>query len=198
MAASILLWANCAQPQETTRNVTFVTPANTAKLKNANDAGVVIEIKPADEIPIGSKVVFSISSQKPGYLILIDVDSAGKVTQRYPNLYSMALPQGASDKANFVIPGKPFLVPDLGNPFAHFEYIAEAPAGEGLIIALLSPKPVHVADLPDIPQELVGKPEAANFLFDAARNLRIAPREAQAPLVDPQWSFAMKTYFIKP
>ncbi len=48
--ALTLSWANPAQPQGATRNITFVKPANTPKLDKANDAGVAIEIKPADEI----------------------------------------------------------------------------------------------------------------------------------------------------
>jgi hypothetical protein len=188
--------ALCAQ--ETTRGVTVVAPTRLEMPQYDNFAGLALDILPSAEFPIGSKVAFKLTANKPGYLILIDVDANGKVSQRYPNLLSMTLPQGANEAANFIEPGKTVLIPDLRNPFAHFEYVAEPPEGPGLIMALLSPKPVHVVDLPDVPRNLAGQPAAADFLKDAARNLRIAPREAQAPLQDPNWSFVVKPYSIIP
>ncbi len=192
------LWSAAAFGQGATRNVTVVSPVAPDLATTDNAAGVTIDILPAEQFAIGSKVGFRVTTQKPGYLILIDVDAAGKVTQRYPNLYSMALPAGASENANLVQPGKPVAIPDLSNPFAHFEYIAEAPAGQGLIMALISPRPVHVVDLPDVPPEMLGGKAAVDFLRDAARRLRIAGRDASAPLADPQWSFAVKPYAITP
>ncbi|VTZ48153.1 conserved exported hypothetical protein [Methylocella tundrae] len=197
-AAVLGLCSAGAFAQGVTRNVTVVNPSSLSEVNADNAAGVAIDILPSDQFAIGAKVVFRVTTKKPGYLILVDVDASGKVTQRYPNLYSMALPAGASENANLVQPGKPVAIPDLSNPFAHFEYIAEAPAGQGLILALLSPKPVHVVDLPDVPQEMIGTNAAANFLYDAARRLRIAGRDAGAPLADPQWSFAVKSYSITP
>jgi hypothetical protein len=186
-----------------TRNVTIVAPPSVAppkpdEFEAENAAGVTIDILPADQFAIGAKVGFRVTVKKPGYLILVDVDSTGKVTQRFPNLYSMAIPAGASENANLVEAGKTVAIPNLANPFAHFEYVAEAPAGPGLIVALLSPKPVHVVDLPDVPRDLLGTKAAAGFLCDAARTLRIAGRDGGAPLADPEWSFAFKSYSITP
>ena len=198
LAAALTLGNAAACAQGATRNVTIVAPLKLDNSNADNAAGVAIDILPADQFAIGSKVGFRVTTKKPGYLILVDVDAAGKVTQRFPNLYSMALPAGASENANLVEPGKAVAIPDLANPFAHFEYVAEPPAGQGLIIALLSPKPVHVVDLPDVPQEKLGTQAAVDFLFDAARRLRIAGRDQAAGLADPQWSFAVKRYSITP
>src|SRR5271166_1292015 len=198
LAAALSLCGAAACAQGATRNVTIVAPLKLDRANADNAAGIAIDILPADQFAIGSKVGFRVTAKKPGYLILVDVDAAGKVTQRYPNLYSMALPAGASENANLVEPGKAVAIPDLSNPFAHFEYVAEAPVGQGLIIVLLSPKPVHVVDLPDVPQEKLGTQAAVDFLFDAARRLRIAGRDPAAGLADPQWSFAVKPYSITP
>ncbi len=197
-ALAATLFAGASMAQERTRRVTLVAPTKLELASPDNAAGVSIDILPGDDFAIGSKVVFRVTTQKPGYLILIDVDASGKVTQRYPNLYSMALPAGASENANLMQPGKTVSIPNPANPFAHFEYVAEAPAGPGLILALVSPKPVHVVDLPDIPPELLGTKGAVDFLYDAARRLRIAGRDAGAPLADPQWSFAVRPYSITP
>jgi hypothetical protein len=152
-AAVAVFWSAAALGQGATRNVTVVSPPAEDRIEAENAAGVAIDILPADQFPIGSKVVFKVTAKKPGYLILVDVDAAGKVTQRYPNLYSMALPAGASENANLLEPGKTVAIPNPANPFAHFEYIAEAPAGPGM---------------------------------------------TNAPLADPQWSFAIKPYAIIP
>ncbi len=198
LAAALSLCSAAACAQGATRNVTVVTPLKLQDAGADNPAGVAIDILPADQLAIGSKVTFRVTTKKPGYLILVDVDASGKVTQRYPNLYSMTLPAGASDNANLVQPGKPAVIPDLSNPFAHFEYVAEAPTGPGLIVALLSPKPVQVVDLPDVPPNMLGEKTAVDFLFDAARRLRIAGRDGEGGLADPQWSFAVRPYAITP
>lgn len=198
LAMAAILSSQGAGAESPSRSVTLVAPERLDQISAENPAGLKIDVLPSPEFAIGSKVSFRVIADKPGYLILIDVDSTGKVTQRYPNLFSMALPKGASENANLIQPGKAVAIPDLANPFAHFEYIAEPPTGNGMIIALLSPNAVHVVDLPDVPQELVGTRAAANFLFDAARNLRIAPRDAAASLADPHWSFAVKSYSITP
>ncbi len=198
LAVVASLWSAVGFGQGVTRNVTVVSPLKADQFEAENAAGVTIDILPANQFAIGAKVSFKVTTKKPGYLILVDVDGAGKVTQRYPNLYSMAIPAGASENANLVEPGKTVSVPNPANPFAHFEYIAEPPPGQGMIVALLSPKPVHVVDLPDVPQDIVGAKAAVDFLVDAARSLRIAGRDANAPLADPQWSFAIKSYSIIP
>lgn len=198
MIAAVFLSAGGALAEGVTRAVTVVTPSKQEQLDPDNPAGMTIDILPGEEFAIGSKVGFRVGAQKPGYLVLVDVDASGKVTQRYPNLYSMALPAGASEKANLLQPGRIVSIPDNFNPFAHFEYVAEAPAGKGMILALLSPKPVHVVDLPDVPQDMVGTRAAVAFLYDAAKRLRIADRDGKAPLADPNWSFAVKSYSITP
>ena len=171
------LWGATAFGQSATRGVTVVSPLKADQFEAEDAAGVTLDILPANQFAIGAKVSFKVTTKKAGYLILVDVDGAGKVTQRYPNLYSMAIPAGASENANLVEPGKTVSIPNPANPFAHFEYIAEPPPGQGMIVALLSPKPVHVVDLPDVPQDIVGTKAAVDFLCDAARSLRIAGRD---------------------
>jgi hypothetical protein len=198
--------ADTAKP-DATRSVNIVGgPAAGANAPAAphyeNAAGLAIEILPAHEVEIGGKVLFKVSSKKPGYLILVDVDAGGKVTQIYPNLYSMAIPlgatmtipKGATESSNLLKPGRTIVIPDANDPLARFEYVAEPPSGQGIIIALLSSKPVHMADLPDVPSNLAGSPGAIDFLYQAARDLRLAPEGTQ--LADPQWSFEAKFYAI--
>jgi hypothetical protein len=169
-----------------------------------NGAGLSIEILPRDHIEIGTKVLFKVTTQKPGYLILLDVDAHGRVTQIYPNLYSMAnpgnasmvIPAGATAASNLLTSGKSMLIPDMNNPFARFEYVVEPPSGQGIIVALLSPKPVHMVDIPDVPSSITEGSAIVDYIYDAAKNLRLAEQDAE--LVDPQWSFEAKLYSITP
>lgn len=161
-----------------------------------NTAGLAIDILPAPQVELGQRLVVKVGAKKPGYLILVDVDATGRVTQIYPNLHSMRLPQGATETSNYLEPGHPVSIPDPSNPFAHFEFIAEPPPGRGMIVALLSTKPVQVADLPDVPEDRLDGDTAAEFLQRAADDLKIAPQEAKSQLIDPQWSIAATAYSI--
>jgi hypothetical protein len=195
MAASVLV--NEVQSQSPTRRVTVLSSAPVVQAKLNNPANLNIEIMPEAEVKIGAKIFFKVSTKKPGYLILVDVDASGKVTQIYPNLHSMTIPRGATESTNLLKSDRAVSIPNPNNAFAHFEYVAEPPPGKGMILALLSANPVHVVDLPDVPSDLLGSDEAVTFLYNAARALRIAPHEVNAPLADPQWSFAAKLYSIE-
>lgn len=181
-----------------TRAVTIIGPIEPRATSLSNTAGLTIDILPDAKIELGERLAIKIGAKKPGYLILVDVDATGKVTQIYPNLHSMRIPQGASPTSNFVEPGRPVSIPDPRNPFANFEFVAEPPTGRGMIVALLSAEPVHVVDLPDVPQDRLAGKAAAGFLQEAAGSLKIAPQDVVARLTDPHWSFAALAYSIGP
>ncbi len=193
-----VLAAGASHAEGTVRAVTVIGPIQPRAATLTNPAGVSIDILPTPRIEVGQKLAVEVSSRKPGYLILVDVDASGKVTQIYPNLHSMQLPQGTSLTSNLLEPGRPVAVPDSRNPFARFEFVAEPPSGRGMIVALVSTKPVQVVDLPDVPQDRLDPESAAEFLQQAAGELKIAPRERDAALADPQWSFAVTGYSIGP
>jgi hypothetical protein len=196
LSLAVILAASELHAEGKVRAVTVIGPVHPRVAALSNAAGITIDIMPTAQVELGQRLAFKVSAKRPGYLILVDVDATGKVTQIYPNLHSMRIPQGASETSNLLEPGKPVSIPDARNPFAHFEFVAEPPSGRGMIIALLSAKPVHVVDLPDVPPDQLEGEAAAGFLQQAAQNLKIAPQEARAPLADPQWSFAAAAYTI--
>ncbi len=201
LGGAVLIWllaAGACRAEGTTRAVTVIGPVAPRAATLANAAEVSIDILPTPQIEVGQKLEIKVSTRKPGYLILVDVDASGKVTQIYPNLHSMQLPLGTSVTSNLLAPGQPVLVPDPRNPFAHFEFVAEPPSGRGMIVALLSTQPVQVVDLPDVPQDRLDSEAAAEFLQQAAGALKIAPQDRKAALADPQWSFAATGYSIGP
>lgn len=195
LAALALLAAFASSAVANAAGVTL-SPAAPGTTTAPNPASVTIELAKGNEVAAGDKVVLIISAKKPGYLILLDVDATGKTQQIYPNLQSMRMPNGATDEANAIRPGKPVRIPDQLSLIANFEFVAEQPFGSSMIIALFSARPVQLVDLPDVPENLLGNPAAIDFLYAAAKELRLAGRNEATPLLDPQWSMAAQFYTI--
>jgi len=161
-----------------------------------NSAGLSIEMLPEKTVPVGSRVSFRIASKKAGYLILVDMDANGKLTQIYPNPASLIEGLG-KPTANFLRPNKPVQIPSPIEPYAGFEFIVSPPSGPAMVVAILSDRPVQMVDLPDIPISLVGRGEAADFVSKVAKELRIPASRDDKILQQPTWSLAAKFYEIK-
>ena len=165
-------------------------------VKVANPAELALEILPRPDIAVGARVSFRITTKKPGYLILVDVDPTGKLSQIYPNPMSLTA-RSDRDSANLIRPGTPVQVPNPADRAAGFEFIASPPLGTAMVIALLSDRPVQMIDLPDVPSGMLGSAAAATLLSNAANDLRIANPKDNGTLVEPHWSFDAKFYAIK-
>jgi len=163
--------------------------------KVGNTAALSLDLLPALDVPIGAKVSFRVTTKKPGYLILVDVDATGKLTQIYPAGGSLTDPHAKRD-ANYIRPGKPTLIPSPGDAYANIEYVATPPAGVAMIVAILSDQPVQIIDLPDLPARLTGHAEALTYLANLAKELRI-PRPGTSTLQEAHWSFDAKFYAIR-
>jgi len=163
----------------------------------SNPAELTLEMLPEASIAVGSRVSFRISAKKPGYLILLDVDPTGKLTQIYPSPVSVTMGRGKPN-ANFVKPGKPIQIPSPVEPYMGFEFVASPPVGSAMVVALLSDQPVQLIDLPDMPPSLVGQNSAVGFLSKLASELRIpSTRDDDSRLRKPTWSLSAKFYQIK-
>ena len=92
--------------------------------------------------------------------------------------------------------GRAITIPRRDDPFAGFEFVASPPAGVAMIVAILSDRPVHLVDLPDIAPPQSGQ---ASFdqLFEVARQLRIAREDQPGTLQEPKWSFDAKLYVVR-
>lgn len=163
-------------------------------VKVENPAGVSLDLIPGLEVIAGSKMGFRITTRKAGYLILLDVDATGKLTQIFPNTTTVM--RGARDAVNLVKPGRPLIIPQLGSPYAGFEFVADAPAGVAMAVAMLSDKPVQVVDLPDAPAPAFAPADTLKYVRDSARGLRV-PNPDGTRLEQPNWSFDGKFYLIK-
>ncbi len=163
-------------------------------IKVENPAGVSVDLIPKLEVPAGSKIGFRIATKKAGYVILLDVDASGRLTQIFPN--PTAATHGVRDATNLIKPGRPLTIPQLGSPYGGFEFVADPPAGIAMVVALLSDKPVQVVDLPDTPPPAFAPGDALKYVRDQARTLKVANPEG-GRLEQPNWSIDGKFYLIK-
>ena len=166
--------------------------------KAENSAGLAIDVLPGTDLQVGSRVAFRVATRKSGYLIIVDVDPSGKLTQIYPNPMSLAGVQAGREGANLIKPGRAVTLPDSArNPLAGFEFVASPPLGTAMVVAILSDRPVQVVDLPDVPPSLAGSSEAVNYLYGAARDLRVAGPAQSGAVQEAKWSFDAKFYRIR-
>ena len=178
------------QPQMTAPTLTE------ADQRADNPAGVKVEVLPGEEVKIGDSMAIRVTTEKPGYLVVIDVDSSGRLTQIFPNTLSLADPRGAAENANQILRGKPRLIPDPQDK-KMFQFTAAEPRGVGMVVAILSDKPVQMIDLPDVPGSIAGQLPALEYVRETTRTLKILPTSERGVISDPKWSFATKFYVIK-
>ena len=189
-----------ALPPTTPSPPATATAAEIERLSNSvkvvNPAELAVEILPGPEIEQGANVSFRITTKKPGYLILIDVDPSGKLTQIYPNRMSL-LASAERDSANLIKPGKPMQLPNPTDRLANFEFVATPPTGTAMLVAVLSDIPVQMLDLADVPPMLIGSTSAAEHLTKLASELRIPDPKANGSFLEPHWSFDARFYAIR-
>ena len=190
-------------PQIETVTVPSVAPAplpdalrkgSSAPIKIANSAELSVEMTPGGTVSIGSRVSFRITSKKPGYVVLVDVDATGKLRQIYPNFVSPA--RNARPNANSIKPGVPLLIPSAADALGGVVYVVSPPVGNAMIIAIWSEQAVQVLDLPDVPVDVTSQNEALDYLTKRANELRI-PDTRSGRLREANWSFDAKFYAIR-
>jgi hypothetical protein len=157
---------------------------------------VAIDILPGAELRVGDKITFRVSTKKTGYLIIVDIDATGKVTQIFPNRRSLLVTREGRQTTNFIKPGRPITVPELGNEYAGFEFVATPPTGIAMVMAILSDRPVHKLDMPDIPASIVGPTAAVNHLTEWTHSVRFSGADVAASPGNANWSFDAKLYAI--
>jgi hypothetical protein len=166
-------------------------------LKIPNAAGLAMQILPGPDIAVGSQVSFQVSSKKAGYLILVDVETTGRLVQIYPNPMSLMVPGGVRENSNFLRPGKPVRIPDRENPYSGFDFVASLPTGTAMVVAILGDRPVQLVDLPDVPGSLAGSASAVEYLTKLTTGLRIPDANGSGRLEEAHWSFDAKFYAIR-
>jgi hypothetical protein len=163
-------------------------------MKTDNSAGLTLDIIPGGEVIAGSKIGFRFTTKKPGYLILLNVDAEGKLSQIFPEAPTET--GSVRDEPCLIKPGKPLTIPQLGSPYATFEFVAEPPAGVAMFVALLSDKPVQLVDLPNAPPPAFAPADTLKYVRDQTLTL-VVPNRDNNQLERPKWSFDGKAYLIR-
>ena len=163
--------------------------------KLPNPGGLSLQLMPSTDVQVGTRLSIHVLSRKLGYLILVDVDPNGRLTQIFPNPRSLLTSKVSPRRANLIEPGKAIVIPDSKSPFTGFELRATPPTGRALLVGLLSNRPVQVLDLPDIPNSMVGQAAALKYLQDMAQRLKVA--QLNGALEEIDWSFDAKYYSIR-
>lgn len=198
----------------------LAAPAAQAQAPPANAAGLAVSVTP-DTAAVGTGFAFRVTSRQAGYLVLLDVNAEGSVTQLYPNLFSMhlagrAMPAGQDPctqpaantlsssglqaggdvEANRIDPGAAFELPGAreGTGYA---FQACPPRGRGMVVAVLSDKPVQIIDLPDIPAAAVGQKTGFDRLVAALQGLRLVSGDDAGRATVPVWSVSWAPYVIR-
>jgi len=182
-------------------NVASAPPLSAAALasinlnmKTDNSAGLTLDIIPGGEVIAGSKIGFRFTAKKPGYLILLNIDAAGKLSQIFPEAPTET--GAVREEPCLIKPGKPLIIPQLGSPYATFEFVADPPAGVAMFVALLSDKPVQLVDLPNTPPPAFAPADTLKYVRDQTVTL-VVPNANGDQLERPKWSFDGKAYLIK-
>ena len=159
-----------------------------------NTANVSLQMSPDQSVGVGTKISFRVTTKKPGYLLLVDIDANGRMSQIFPSPEMIVQSQEAA--TNFIKPGEELLIPNSAAQKRGFEYVITPPLGEAAVVAILSDRRVQILDLPDNAQKQRTKAETISYLAGWTNELRL-PDPGTGKLQPSNWSFDIKQYSIK-
>ena len=161
-----------------------------AALGHDNAAGLRLEILPSSRVRLGETVTYRVHSDRPGHLLLVDVNADEDVLQLFPNKYSEREGVGAEIRA-----GRPI---ELGTGYSGFSIRAGEPVGPGILFAVVTEDPVSLDDL------LESADRGFEPVPDAPRWLLAIGKRLRDPLITKdgawtrtrRWSYARLDYEI--
>jgi secreted trypsin-like serine protease len=162
-----------------------------------NSAGVAIAFKEGEDVSVGQRVAYVVTSEKPGYLTVFDATPDGKLKQIYPNAASLRSPVNSTLASTLIHPGKPLLIPDYRNVYRGFDVEIAEPRGDGVMVAVVSDKPLTSLDLPQSPKSFASPKEGVEVIHrlrdELARSLPPDRKSSSAP----PWSVAYHGYKVR-
>lgn len=188
-----------------TSSATTSAPATTVLAQNVpdrtnepvnipNTAKVSLQMSPDRTVPVGSRISFRVTTRKPGYLLLVDIDADGKMSQIFPSPEMIV--QSEEGAANFLRPGEELVIPNSAAQKKGFEYIITPPTGSAAVVAILSERRVQLLDLPDDAQKPRTETETISYLAGWTSGLRV-PDAGTGKMQPSNWSFDIKPYSIR-
>lgn len=152
-----------------------------------NAAQIKIEVLPKDHVSSGEDIRFRVTSEKPGFLILLDINADGEVTQLVPN--DVMAKHGRSAKMSS---GQPVTIPDA---YYGFKFTASEPYGEGTLLAIVTEDKVNLDSLLDANRAMSVVAKPRQYLAElTASLLKIWHDDEQNRALN--WSLATQKYTI--
>jgi hypothetical protein len=176
------------------RGAQSTSDRNKALANIPNTASVSLRMSPGQSVSVGTRVSFRVTTRKPGYLLLVDIDANGNMSQIFPSPEMIVQSQEAA--TNLIKPGEELLIPNSAAKQRGFEYVITPPAGEATIVAILSDRRVQIIDLPDKVQKAQSAAETISNLTRWTSELRV-PDPGTGKLQPSNWSFDIKQYSIR-
>lgn len=159
-----------------------------------NTAKVSLQMNPDRTVTVGTRISFRVTAGKPGYLLLVDIDANGKMSQIFPSPEMIV--QSEEGSANFLRPGEELVIPNSAAQKSGFEYVITPPAGNAAVVAILSDRRVQLLDLPDDAQKPRTEAQTIRYLAGWASELRV-PDSGTGEMQRSNWSFDIKRYSIR-
>ncbi len=129
----------------------------------SNDAGVTIDVLPSSSVNLGENIWFRVSSQRPGWLVLLDINADGEVTQLIPN--DIMTEEGINHR---IEPGQHVTIPEIPSPL---QFTASEPVGEGTLMAIVTEDNVDLGQLVEASRNLRPTNDAGTYLTQLAQSL---------------------------
>jgi hypothetical protein len=109
----------------------------------------------------------------------------------------LSSPTGAAPEAALLLPNRPRLIPDPRNPYEGLAVQIDEPRGKGVIVAVLSDKPIGSLNIPAAPKAFETSQQASAAIgrlrTELTRGLRPVTDEAEKP----KWSVAQRPYSVR-
>ncbi|MEM7429761.1 MAG: caspase family protein [Pseudomonadota bacterium] len=157
-------------------------------LPQSNEADVEISMLPGGKLKLGQEFRISVSSGKPGYLVLLDINAHGQVTQLIPNNF-----MDQAGQTRFIRPRGRIVIPD---DYYGFAFEAAEPAGHGTLVAIVTEDEVALKSLLDQHRAIEVVAAPTDFLADLAHKL-MAIWNGDEKNRPANWSLATLKYEIK-
>jgi Domain of unknown function (DUF4384) len=171
----------------------LLAQAATPPIALPNLAKVAVKMIPGSAVEVGSKVGFEVTSARRGYVLLVDIDHTGSMTQIFPSPELLGRLGGGD--INFIKANGRLTIPSEEIIKRGFNYLATEPTGSAAIVAILSRRKVQLIDLPDT-IENEGAAASVSRLLKWINELRVADPES-GKLLPSEWSYDFKSYEIR-
>jgi hypothetical protein len=150
-----------------------------------SDTDVALELQPSGKLRLGQRVEVRIACKRRGWLVLLDVNSAGDVSQLLANGVDANWPGAGGDSAGSATgPAPSYAV----------TFVADKPTGKGTLIAIVSEEATSVEALA---KQYVAAPANTGDLSRTIQQLRtIWAKEGSKRTL--RWSMTEAVYDITP